>query len=143
MRPSVLIVEDEESLAQSMAEYFDHHGYAVDVALELEKAEALIAAGSYQAVITDLRLTSFGREEGLEVVSLTRIHLPRAHVVVLTAFPTPENESTAYALGACMLLTKPQPLAEVESRVRALLPEEYSPSTAGSEAAVGGAIQRK
>lgn len=121
MRPRVLVVDDETLLAQSIAEYFEHHGYAADLANEREEAEAMIATGAYEAVITDVRLTQTERDEGLDVVSFVRRCSPDAVVVVLTAFPTSRTEQAAHARGACLLLAKPQPLAEVESRVRALL----------------------
>lgn len=121
MSPKLLVVDDERQLTESIADYFDAHGYQVDVANELEEAEALVVSSRYDVVITDLRLTPTAHEEGLELLSFVRQRWPRTLMLVLTAFPTAQSEMNARMSGACMLLHKPQPLAEVEECVRSLL----------------------
>lgn len=121
MQPKLLVVDDERPLAESIADYFDARGYLVDVASELEEAEALISGTAYDVVITDLRLTPTAHEEGLELLSFVHQRWPGTLTLVLTAFPTPLAERVARNAGACALLHKPQPLAEVEARVCALL----------------------
>jgi two-component system response regulator PilR (NtrC family) len=123
MQPKLLVVDDERPLAESIAEYFEACGYDVDVAGELEEAEALIAGREYDVVITDLRLTPTAHEEGLELLMFVRQRWPRTLLLVLTAFPTQHSEQVARSFGACELLHKPQPLAEVEQRVRTFLDE--------------------
>jgi DNA-binding response OmpR family regulator len=121
MQPRLLVVEDEPLLADSMADYFDAHGYRVDVAHELEEAQALVTASAYDVVITDLRLTPSAHEEGLELLAFVRQRRPRTLMLVVTAFPSARAERTARSRGACAVLHKPHSLAELERHVRSLL----------------------
>lgn len=112
----LLIVDDEEPIRFALREYFSARGYAVDSAQEIEEAEAMINATSYDVVIADLRLTGIHGAEGLELVEYVRQRCP-AKVILLTAYGTPEIERAAYARGAAGFLHKPTPLAAIAELV--------------------------
>ncbi len=122
-RPSparLLIVDDEEPILFALREYFSARSYEVDCASAREEAEELIASRSYAAVIADLRLAGDGHE-GLDLVDYATGRSPAIHVIVLTAYGSPEIEQAARRRGAEAFLHKPIPLAELERVVAGLV----------------------
>lgn len=116
----LLIVDDEEPILFALREYFSARSYEVDCATEREEAEALLARRSYSAVIADLRLAGDGHE-GLDLVDFVAGRSPAVHVIVLTAYGSPEIELAARSRGAEAFLHKPIPLAELEKVVAGLV----------------------
>src|SRR5215471_7967108 len=111
--PRMLVVDDEEPILFAMREYFTTCGYEVDVARELEEAEALISNVQYALVIADMRLTGIQAAEGLELVAFVRQRCFSARIIIMTAYGTSEMEGEACRLGVDFFLHKPQPLPEV------------------------------
>jgi DNA-binding NtrC family response regulator len=120
----ILLVDDEESILFAMREYFATFGYQLDCACELEEAEALVVKHRYDLVVADLRLTGIYGAEGLELVGLIRERSPRTHVILLTAYGSPEIEMEARRLGVASFLHKPKPLPDVAQIVFGLLGRE-------------------
>lgn len=120
----MLIVDDEEAILFAMSEYFATFGYRVDVARELEEAEAMVTKHQYALVVADLRLTGIYGAEGLELIGTIRERCPRTHVILLTAYGSPEIEMEARRLGVASFLHKPKPLPEVAQIVFGLLGRE-------------------
>ena len=119
-RARLLIVDDEEPILFALREYFSARSYEVDCATAREEAEELIARRSYAAVIADLRLAGEGHE-GLDLVGYATGRSPATHVIVLTAYGSPEIERDARRRGAEAFLHKPIPLAELERVVAGLV----------------------
>lgn len=119
----ILIVDDEELIVLAMRRYFEGLGYAVDAAHQLEEAQALLAAGSYDLVIADLRLTGVGGVEGLQIVADVHQRCANTRVILLSAFGTPEIERESYNRGADAFLHKPKAMMEIASVARNLLAE--------------------
>ena len=124
VRHRLLLVDDEESILFAMREYFATFGYQIDCACELEEAEALVVKHRYDLVVADLRLTGIYGAEGLELVGLIRERSPRTHVILLTAYGSPEIEMEARRLGVASFLHKPKPLPDVAQIVFGLLGRE-------------------
>jgi len=104
-----------------MSEYFEHHGYAVDTARDLETAERLIESTDYRVVIQDLRLGINRNPDGLEIIKLIHRRNPETRIIVLTAYGSTEMENEARACGADAFLRKPKPLSQVAQVVQGLL----------------------
>jgi CheY-like chemotaxis protein len=120
----LLVVDDETHIARAMAQYFRTLGYSVDVAREREEAEALIANGTYSAILLDLRMNAaHGAADGLEMVAFARERCASARIVVLTAYGSPAAEAEARERGADAFLHKPQPLPDLAQLLAALLGE--------------------
>lgn len=119
-RARLLIVDDEEPILFALREYFTARAWEVDCASEREEAEALIDSRSYAALIADLRLAGDGHD-GLELVGYATGRSPATHVVVLTAYGSPEIERAARHRGAEAFLHKPIPLAELERVIAGLV----------------------
>ena len=121
LTPHLLIVEDEESICFSMREYFSQHGFKVDVACEMEEAEALIAKTEYEVIIQDLRLDFTRRPRGIEIINLVHKRAPRTRIVVLSSYGSAEVEEMARRAGAHAFLRKPKPLSQVAQVIHGLI----------------------
>lgn len=121
----ILIVDDEDLIVMAMRKYFQALGFQVDGAFELEEAQALLANYPYDLVIADLRLTGIGGVEGLQIVADVHQRCVNTHVVLLSAYGTPEIEREALRRGAAAFLHKPQAMTEIAQVARRLLAPEH------------------
>lgn len=100
----VLIVEDEQSVADALRLIMEDAGCDVSVACcGLEGLEQR-ARGEFDLVITDVNLPDIS---GLEVLRRLRELSPHRPVIVITAHYTPEIVSAAEERGALAVLAKP------------------------------------
>ena len=120
MNKRLLIIDDEETILFALQKYFQRNGYRVQCARELEEAEALATCDPYDLVIVDLALSS-GTTAGLEIIRFVRRQCPKARLILLTAFATPEIEREAKRRGAHALLRKPRPLVDIARIAKELL----------------------
>ena len=109
----MLVVDDEPPIVFALSEYFAERGFVVDTARELGEARELVARHRYALVITDLRLSGTMGAEGFELIDLLRRREPRAGIVLLTGYGSPEIEREAHDRGVDVFLQKPLPLAAV------------------------------
>jgi two-component system response regulator RegA len=114
---SLLIVEDNDRFAETLASEFRDRGYSVARARDLASLEALNPIGVQYAVV-DLRL---GADSGLDAIQKILGHAPDARVVVLTGYGSIATAVKATKIGAIGYLMKPTDADEVE---RALLDED-------------------
>ncbi|MGH9324917.1 MAG: sigma-54-dependent transcriptional regulator, partial [Vicinamibacteria bacterium] len=101
---SVLVVDDQAAIRESMVITFRREGYAVESAESGEEALDLLYRRPFDLVVTDLRLTGIN---GLEVLRRTKELFPDTEVVVMTAYGTIEGAVEAIKAGAYDYLTKP------------------------------------
>lgn len=124
----ILIVEDEEKLAESIKTYLGKAGYAADVVLDGETAERRIRVSQkdYDLVVLDLMLPKKSGYEVCKAVRAAKVDLP---IIVLTGKDSLEDKTLLLDSGADDYLTKPFHLPELLSRIRALLrrPKETLP----------------
>jgi len=114
----LLIVEDEERLARSLAASFESSGYAVDLALDGERAEFLLQTEAYDAAILDLGLPKI---DGVTVLKRCRSASNAVPILVLTARGSWHEKVEAIDSGADDYVVKPFQIEEVMARVRALI----------------------
>jgi DNA-binding response OmpR family regulator len=113
----VLIVEDHEELAMTLATGLRREGLAVDVALDGEAGVRRAALDSYDVVVLDRDLPGM---HGDEVCRTLVVRGCRARVLMLTAAGTIEDRVDGLTLGADDYLPKPFAFAELVARIRAL-----------------------
>ncbi|HKG91140.1 MAG TPA: response regulator [Gemmatimonadaceae bacterium] len=109
---SVLIVEDEMSIRDILAELFDVGGVAPQVAGSLGDAKHALMRKPWDLIVTDLRLGG-KRDGGLQVMAMAGMLAPNATVIVLTAFPDEDNRHASLRLGATYFLEKPVDLSVI------------------------------
>lgn len=117
-RVRILLADDEEAPLLVVMEYLRCCGWEVDAVRSVEEARERLRARGYSAVITDLRFTGPQSSEGMSIVRLAREYNPRAPVVVMTGYFSPEAEAEARRLGVDAFVPKPVPLWELARLVQ-------------------------
>lgn len=110
--PSVLIVEDEQSIRDVLLELFDVDGSCVHPAETLDDAKRVLASRSFDLIVTDIRLGS-RRDGGLQVMATAGVLSPDATIIALTAYPDDQNHRASMRLGAAHFLEKPVALERI------------------------------
>ncbi len=100
----VLIVDDEESMRDSMSQTLGRAGYAVTAAATGRSGLTRFNKETYELVFLDLRLPD---GQGLSVLRQMKEASPETPVIVITAFGSIEIAVEAIKLGAFEFLTKP------------------------------------
>ena len=104
MTKSVLIVEDETVLRESLAELMAGEGYEVLQAADGKAAYAIVLERPVDVVVTDVRMSGM---DGLTLLSHLRKVAPQTPVIVATAFGTVETAVSAMRSGAYDYLLRP------------------------------------
>jgi DNA-binding response OmpR family regulator len=112
----VLVVDDEPTIAGSIAVRLRAEGYAVDVAHDGPSAMARFEADEPDLVVLDVMLPGF---DGLEVCRRIQARRP-IPVLMLTARDTETDLLVGLAVGADDYLTKPFSIRELAARVGVL-----------------------
>ena len=125
---TVLIVDDEQSLARSAKAFLADHGYEAEVAGTGERALELLAALQPDVVFADVRLPGMS---GLDLLKRIRAFDPVIPVIMLTAYGSIEGAVEAVKLGAYDYVKKPVDLEELKlladrARETRLLKQELS-----------------
>jgi DNA-binding response OmpR family regulator len=113
----VLIVEDHEELARTLATGLRREGMAVDIALDGGAGLHRAICSNYDVLVLDRDLPVMS---GDEVCRALIAQGGRARVLMLTAAATIEDRVDGLTLGADDYLAKPFAFAELVARVRAL-----------------------
>ena len=102
--PHLLIVEDEEALAKSMARILKSRGLHADTAFSGAEARQRLAAGEYEVVVLDVRLPD---ESGYGLLGELRALRPDIAVVMISGVDDPELGKAAVEHGAHGYFVKP------------------------------------
>lgn len=114
----VLVIEDEQKMADLIKRGLEEEGMEVTAAYDGESGLEMAKSGNYDLIILDLGLP--GRD-GLEVSRLMREAELKTPILILTAQDSTEMKVKGLDSGADDYLTKPFAFAEMLARIRALL----------------------
>lgn len=114
----ILLVEDEEALAQGLLVNLRRKGHQVALAENGRRALELAAAGSFDLVVLDVMLPEV---DGFEVCRRLRERRDFTPVLMLTARDQPDDVVYGLKNGADDYMVKPFDLAELLARVEGLL----------------------
>ena len=113
----ILVVEDEEPLAEAIARGLRREGMAVDVALDGDSGHEKVTVTRYDVVVLDRDLPGMsGDQLCREIVSSGAL----SRVIMLTASDAIADRVEGLSLGADDYLAKPFAFPELVARVRAL-----------------------
>jgi DNA-binding response OmpR family regulator len=115
---SILIVEDEPTLALALEDDLRLEGYEVELARDGETASQRAQARAFDLIILDVMLP---RKDGFEVCRELRRAGVRTLVMMLTAKTQESDKVLGLELGADDYVTKPFSPRELRARVKALL----------------------
>ncbi len=110
MSGRILIVDDDESLRESLALVLSAEGYEVVCAADAEAALRQLDVSTPELVLCDLRMPGM---DGLELLPQLVRRLPEATVILMSAFGTAELAIEAMKRGAYDYLAKPFAPSEV------------------------------
>jgi len=116
-RRLILVVEDEPTIAESVAARLRAEGFEVEIAADGPSAVAAATARRPDLVVLDVMLPGF---DGLEVCRRIQAERP-VPVLMLTARDEETDLLVGLAVGADDYLTKPFSIRELAARVHALL----------------------
>lgn len=122
----ILVVEDEERVAQFIQKGLKEEGHAVDVAYDGEEGGFLAEVNDYDLIILDLMLP---KKNGLQTCKEIRDHGVNTPVLMLTARDSVEDKVRGLDAGADDYLPKPFAFEELLARVRALLRRQSESKT--------------
>ena len=108
---TILVVDDERTLARAIRGYLVEAGYEVEVANDAEQALEMLDRLRPDVVFTDVRLPGMS---GIDLLRKIREFDAAISVCVMTAFGTIEGAVEAVKLGAFDYIKKPVDLEEVK-----------------------------
>ena len=114
----ILLIEDEAELRKSIKLYLYQEGYVVESAADFEIASEKIANYSYDCVLLDITLP---KGNGLDIISQLKQYQSKAGIIIISAKNSIDDKIAGLDLGADDYLAKPFNLAELNSRIKALI----------------------
>ena len=115
---NILIVEDEQHLAEGLQLNFTLEGFSTDIANSVRRAQQYIEQRHYDVIILDVTLPDGDGFQLCKYIRNKHIHIP---VLMLTARTLPEDKVQGLEAGADDYLTKPFDLNELLARIRSLI----------------------
>jgi DNA-binding NtrC family response regulator len=103
----ILVVDDETAFLLSMKRALQAPEFFIATAESFGEAIALLDEQEFHIVITDIRLTTVMRKEGLEILQYVKGISSRTIVIILTGYGTAEIMESALSMGAHLYLEKP------------------------------------
>jgi len=121
-RASLLLVDDDKHILDSMAGWLREQGYAVDTADGHRAALAMLEKKRFEIMLTDIQL---GDGDGFDLLTWCRKNRPDTTVILLTGYGTVETAVEAIRAGAFDLLTKPLIDEELELSLERALNQRH------------------
>jgi len=101
---SILIVDDEESVRDSLYNWFIEDGFRVECAENAKRALTILESDQFDIILADIKMPGM---DGLEMLRRIKSIKPDAIVIVMTAFATVDTAVKALKDGAYDYVTKP------------------------------------
>jgi two-component system response regulator RegA len=101
---AILIIEDDQTLAQTLANSFEKRGFQARVAQNLKEVSALLKKFHPTHALVDLKIAS---ESGLQFIKILHEFDKTMKIVMLTGYASITTTIEAIKLGACYYLAKP------------------------------------
>ncbi len=114
----ILVVEDDEFVAQALSAVLTHHNYAVELANDGETGWELVQAFDYDLIILDITLPKL---DGISLCQKIRSGGWFIPIMLVTGCDSPHEKATGLDAGADDYVVKPFEEEELVARVRALL----------------------
>jgi DNA-binding response OmpR family regulator len=122
----ILLVEDYEPLARSVAQGLREAGYAVDLSINGQEALALAESSPYDAIVLDIMIPGV---DGLTILRRLRSAGSTTAVLLVTARDQVSDRVAGLDIGADDYLVKPFEFGELLARLRAVIRRRYQTSS--------------
>nr|WP_314498551.1 response regulator transcription factor [uncultured Chryseobacterium sp.] len=126
----ILIVEDDQRVAELIQRGLSEHGFSATIAYDGLSGKKLALNNQFDMIITDIILPKI---DGLDLCKEIRQIKPDIPIIMLTALGSTDDKVEGFDAGADDYLTKPFEMRELLVRIRALLKRSHGsiPHNAG------------
>lgn len=114
----ILLIEDEAELRKSIKQYLHEEGYLVESASDFVKASEKAGVYDYDCILVDITLP---KGSGLDIIKQLKENHSKAGIIIISAKNSSGDKIKGLDLGADDYLAKPFDLAELNSRIKALI----------------------
>jgi two-component system, NtrC family, response regulator AtoC len=104
IKQCILVVDDEETVRESLASWLEEDGYEVDTAADGATGLAKLQARTYAVLLVDLKMPGM---DGLQLLARAREIQQEVPVIIMTAYATVDTAVQAMKQGAYDYLVKP------------------------------------
>ncbi|MBI5587749.1 MAG: response regulator [Deltaproteobacteria bacterium] len=111
----VMLVDDDDSVRDAIAEILERRGWAVGSFNNAEDAVSALKNESFDVVLADVNMPGIS---GMEFLHLASAAAPGVPVVIITGYPSIDLAVEAMKIGAVDFLAKPFKVEELEITVR-------------------------
>jgi two-component system, NtrC family, response regulator PilR len=111
MKTRLLVVDDEESLAEFLRLLFEKEGYDVQTAGSVEGARRQLSERTFDLVLCDILMPD---GNGLELLREIKSHSSGTEVIMMTAYASNKSAIEAMKLGAYNYISKPFDVEELK-----------------------------
>ncbi|OGW49986.1 MAG: hypothetical protein A2Z50_02160 [Nitrospirae bacterium RBG_19FT_COMBO_42_15] len=118
IKPSILLVEDDEILRITISDALAKRGWTVTVVDDGLEAGSLINKKEHDIVLCDIRLP---RKNGIEILKEVKRLYPETEVIMMTGYGKVEDAVNAMRLGAYDYITKPFSIEDLIMRIEKIV----------------------
>jgi DNA-binding response OmpR family regulator len=115
---TILVIEDEERVANLIKKGLEELGFITTIAPDGLTGRKAALTNAYDLIITDIMLPGLN---GVELCKYIRQELPDTPIIMLTALGTTDDKVEGFDAGANDYLVKPFDFRELYVRIRELL----------------------
>ncbi len=115
---SVLVVDDEKNIRQTLAQALIPMGLHVETAVNGEEALQKVRDAEFDLMLLDLKMPGV---DGMEVLRSLSDVRPEIRIIIITAYGTVKNAVEAIKLGAVDFIEKPFSPREIRELVNSVL----------------------
>jgi len=114
----LLIVEDEQTLSESIQTYLQQEGYVCESVQDYADADYKINLYQYDCIIVDITLPD---GSGLDIIRELKNMDSEAGIIIISAKNAVDDKIEGLEIGADDYLAKPFSLSELNARIKALM----------------------
>jgi len=115
---NILIVEDEQRLADILKKQLEESGFNAEIAYDGYVGKQLVERKKYNLIILDINLPLINGYDLCKEIRKTNSNIP---IIMLTAFGTPDNKIAGFNVGADDYIVKPFDFRELLARVNVFI----------------------
>ena len=116
--PSILVVDDEAAIRESLKDWLMEDGYGVALAADGKTAVAMVEGSQYDVILLDLKMPGM---DGLETMRCIKEISPDSEILMMTAYASVDTAVQAMKEGAFDYLVKPFDPDEVELQIKKIV----------------------
>jgi DNA-binding NtrC family response regulator len=118
MKYNILIVDDEQTIRETLSLVLSEERYITETAPDGKKALQLVQERNFDLMITDLKMPQM---DGLDLMERVKKISPSTSVIIISAYATLESAIEALRLGAFDYIIKPLDFNDVLLRIKRLV----------------------